>query len=289
MGIIALMKKNRKATVGIIGTGWVGDSYLNDFVQRGFDPICYSLEPQYAGNKARIKECEIVFIAVPTPTTPRGFDDSILRNVIKLVGKGKTAVIKSTMLPGTTESIQRDNPNIFVLHAPEFLLEKSAHHDAAHPLRNIIGIPRNTPVFKKKAQNVLSILPKAPFNIICSSVDAEFIKYARNCVGYFRILFYNLLYDLANKKGSSWHNIQKAIAADPDNGLVYTSPFHKGGRGAGGNCFIKDFAAFTNYYEKNLKDPIGLKVLRTLERKNIELLKKTKKDLKLLKDVYGKI
>jgi len=41
----------------------------------------------------------LFFIAVPTPTTPNGFDYSIVQSVMKYVGKGKVAVIKSTILP----------------------------------------------------------------------------------------------------------------------------------------------------------------------------------------------
>jgi len=224
---------------------------------------------------------------VPTPTTKDGFDNSIIKDVIKLVGKGKTAIIKSTIIPGTTNAIQAENPDIFVLHSPEFLTEASALHDASHPTRNIIGIPIDTHEFREKAEALLSVLPKAHYDIICSAREAELIKYARNCMGYMRVIFYNLLYDAAQNENANWEKIQEAISADPDNGPIYTFPLHKNGRGAAGHCFVKDFAAFANYYEEKVKDTLGSEILRDFEKKNIQLLTESKKDLDMLKGVYG--
>lgn len=282
------MNKN-DLKIGIIGTGWVGGSYAKDFKVRGFDPISYSLEKEYVGNKDKIKDCDYVLIAVPSPTTPQGFDDSIVREAVKLVGKGKTAVIKSTVAPGTTKSIQAKNPDVFVMHFPEFLSEATAEQDATYPKRNIIGIPKDDAEYRRRAEEFLSLCPTAPFNSICSSDEAEFIKYARNCVGYIRILFYNLMYDAAMKEGADWNKIKEAIAADPDNGPTYTHPVHKSGRGAGGHCFIKDFAAFIKYYEKTIGDKLGVEALKAFEKKNIDLLVKSQKDLDLLKGVYGDV
>lgn len=67
----------------------------------------------------------------------------------------------------------------------------------------------------------------------------------------------------------------------------YLNPIHKSGRGAGGGCFIKDFKAFADFYENLVGDKNGIDILRSVERKNIELLKKTKKDIHILKQVYG--
>jgi UDP-glucose 6-dehydrogenase len=62
------------------------------------------------------------------------------------------------------------------------------------------------------------------------------------------------------------------------------------GRGAGGHCFIKDFAAFRELYEKTLsKDAEGVALLRAFELKNNKLLRRSRKDLELLDGVYGKV
>ncbi|MCR4334669.1 MAG: hypothetical protein NUV47_02995 [Patescibacteria group bacterium] len=273
--------------IGFIGQGFIGKSYADDFEKRGFSVVRYAMEPEYLINKDKIKKCDVVFIAVPTPTTPKGFDSSIVKKVIKLVGKGKIAFIKSTILPGMTELLQKNNPDIFVFHSPEFLDEVTASYDAEHPKRNIIGIPISNKLYNKKAKDIIKILPKSPYSCICTSREAEIIKYGGNCLGYTKVLFMNLLYDFSQKFDCDWKVIRDSMSADPRIGNFHMDPVHKSGRGAGGHCFIKDFSAFTNIYEDKMNDPLGLSILKSLEKKNIELLKKSNKDIDLLRGVYG--
>lgn len=280
-------KKTSKPLIGFIGQGFVGKAYADDFENRGFKNVRYALEEPYRNNKDLIKDCDIVFIAVPTPTTEKGFDDSIIRGAVKLVGKGKIAVIKSTILPGITESIQKDNPETFVFHSPEFLREVTAAHDAAHPERNIIGTPVKSKEYEAKAKEVLAVLPKAKFQLITGAKEAELVKYAGNCFFYFKVIFANLFYDVAEKEGIDWKIVSEAVSADPRIGSSHMNPVHQSGRGAGGHCFIKDFAAFSELYEKTVNDEYGMKVIHSLEDKNNELLLSTKKDLYLLNGVYG--
>lgn len=274
--------------IGFIGQGWIGKNYADNFEERGYDIVCYAVESPYLNNKEKIKECDIVFIAVPTPTTPQGFDDSILREVMRLIGKGKIAVIKSTILPGTTESIQKENPNIYVLHSPEFLTKATAAYDAANPNRNIIGLPEMSDLYKEKAKEVMNVLPYAPYQLICSAHEAELIKYGGNCWFYFKVVYINMLYDLAQKYNCRWEVIRDAMAADSRIGKTHLDPIHKSGRGAGGDCFIKDLAAFTQVYKDLINDELGLQLLESLKNKNIDLLLSTEKDLDLLAGVYGK-
>lgn len=283
-----IMGLQTNLTIGFIGQGFVGKNHADDYERRNYNTIRYSLEPQFIQNKFKIKECDIVFIAVPTPTTPAGFDDSIVRKAVSLVAPGKIAVIKSTVVPGTTESIQDEYPDRIVLHAPEFLSEATASRDAAFPDRNIIGMPKNTLKHRNAANTVLETLPQAPYNKICSAREAEIIKYARNTLAFTRIVFTNILYDLSRSMNAEWSVIEEAISADPDNGSTYSKPIHKSGRGAGGHCFIKDFAAMRHFFNHHLDDPKSNQVLRALEEKNIELLIKTNKDLDLLEGVHGK-
>jgi len=282
------MKKENFKLIGFIGQGYIGKNYADDFEKREFKVVRYSSEKSHNHNKEKIKECDIVFIAVPAPTTPKGFDDSVIKKVLKLVGKSKTAVIKSTIPIDKTEELQKKNPKIFVLYSPEFLTEATAAHDASFPDRNIIGIPVKNKIFKAKAGEVLKILPNASYNLICSSREAELIKYAGNCLSYTKVVFVNLLYDLAKKSGADWDKIKNAVTSDPRIGKYHFDPVHKKGRGAGGHCFIKDFAMFSKMYEKKVGDKEGIEVLKSLEEKNKHLLTKTKKDLDLLQGVYGK-
>ena len=283
------MKKTKIPKIGFIGQGWIGKNYADDFKNRGYSVVRYAKEKPYDINKDKIAKCDIVFIAVPTPTTPEGFDDSTLRKVIKLVGKGKTAVIKSTVLPGTTESIQKENPNIFIFHSPEFLTEATAAYDAGNPNRNIIGVSQETKETRKKAQEVLAVLPFAPYSLVCQAREAEFVKYGGNNWFYVKVVFINMLYDLVKEQGVRWEVIRDAMSADPRIGRTHLDPIHKSGRGAGGHCFIKDFAVFKSLYSDDVGDSLGNEMLSALENKNIELLKNSQKDLDLLEGVYGKL
>ena len=300
-----------KIKIGFIGQGWIGKNYADDFEKRGYEVVRYALEEPYVNNKEKIKTCEIDFIAVPTPSTPEGFDSSILKEAVKNVGEAKIVVIKSTLLPGTTEDIQKDNSNIFIFHSPEFLTEATAVYDAANPSRNIVGMPIENEEYKEKAKLIISVLPKAKFESICSSREAELIKYGGNNWFYFKVIFINMLYDLAIKNNCKWEVIRDALAGDPRIGSTHLNPvhnsgekggdaqgklkfnelhlepIHKSGRGAGGHCFIKDFSAFKEMYEKQVGDELGINLLKAMETKNIDLLLNSEKDLDLLIGVYG--
>jgi nucleotide sugar dehydrogenase len=282
-----------RPTIGFIGQGFIGKNYADDFERRGFSVIRYALEEPFVQNKDRIKECDIVFVAVPTPTTPDGYDDSIVRSAVALARAGASVVIKSTLLPGTTEAIQKEFPDRIVMHSPEFLRVTQAARDAAFPDRNIIGVTDEKN--RTAAEAVMALLPTAPYKIICTAREAEYVKYAGNLFLYMKVLFANLVYDVATNDGCDYDVIKKTIAADPRIGSSHLDVVHesghvgsKPGRGAGGLCFIKDIAAFRAAYEKVMSgDAAGARILRALECKNVELLLESEKDLELLRGVYG--
>ncbi len=273
--------------IGFIGQGWIGKTYSDDFEKRGYPVVRYAKEEPYLHNAAQLSGCNIVFIAVPTPTTPEGFDASIVEGCVALVSEGTTVVIKSTLLPGTTEAIQRKFPKVTVTHSPEFLSVATAQHDAENPTRNIIGLAIDSPENRARAEQVMAVLPRAPYSLICGSREAELIKYGRNALGFVRVVFINLFYDLASRVGADWSVIRQAMAADPDCGPTYLNPVHKSGRGAGGACFIKDFEALSRLYKELVGDEHGANVFDSLSAKNIELLLGTDKDLDLLRGVHG--
>jgi UDPglucose 6-dehydrogenase len=281
--------------IGFIGQGWIGKNYADDFENRGYTVVRYALEEPYKNNKEKLKDCSIVLIAVPTPTTSEGFDDSILRDAVGNTAPGTIVVIKSTVLPGTTESIQQQFSDRTVVMSPEFLVESRAAYDAAHPVRNIIGIPVDNEAYREAAKKVLAVLPEAPFSLTCTSREAELIKYAGNMFLFTKVMFANLFFDIAGSLGADWEAVSTGLAADPRIGpshlKVMDASRHPGapiGRGAGGHCFIKDFKALRELYQQhNPGDTTGIALLQALETKNIELLTKSGKDIELLKGVYG--
>lgn len=279
--------------VGFIGQGFIGKNMADDFENRWYTIFRYSKRLDTPENRQKLSECDIVFISVPTPTTPEGFNFDILREVVGLVWSGKSAVIKSTMMPGTCEKIQALYPDRFVFHSPEFLAEKTAAYDVANPTRNIVGYPIDNEDFRARAQQIIDILPGAPVNIICTSREAEFIKYGSNSFLTLKVIYANILYDLAENAGSNWDVIKEGIGSDPRIGRSHLDVIHASwilehkGRGAGGHCFIKDFAGLVEYIKTVGIDPLGAALLSAAEEKNIDLLVKSQKDIDLLTGVYG--
>jgi hypothetical protein len=288
-------------TIGFVGQGWIGRNYADSFEERGFSVVRYAKEPEYIGNKEKLAECDVVFIAVPTPTTEHGFDDSTVREAVGLVPKGSIAVIKSTIVPGTARSIQSEYPGTTVLFVPEFLREATVRFDIDNPDKNIVATDQSERG-QEAASLLLDILPHAPYRRVCSYEEAELTKYGINTFLYAKVVFMNLLYDLAKIHGVSWEELKENLVADPRIGTSHMQPVHQiahlhngspgedaivEARGAGGHCFIKDFAAFEEHYTKMVNDPHGHEVLNALRVKNIQLLRNSKKDIAFLKGVYG--
>ena len=275
--------------IGFIGQGYVGKNMADDFEARSYSIVRYSLEPAYRENKDAIGECDVVFIAVPTPSTPEGFDFSIVKSAISLVRPGACVVLKSTLIPGTTESLQEEYPDRTVLFSPEFLCEATASHDAAHPIFNIIGATLDTDTQKKATEEVMALLPLSTNQFYTTATAAEIFKYAHNIQGYMRVIVSNLLYDVSSALNADWEQVRRMMNVDPMMSPYYNSPIHKTGRGAGGHCFIKDMVAFRMLYsDVCAQDTDGLAVLTSMEKKNLALLKVTNKDQELVEGVYGK-
>jgi nucleotide sugar dehydrogenase len=282
--------------IGFIGQGWIGKHYADDFENRAYSVVRYALEEPYVQNKEEIKNCRIVFIAVPTPTTATGFSYEPVKNALSIVSPGTTVIIKSTILPGVTVSLQEEFPELFIMHSPEFLREASAAHDAANPDRNIIGIPADTDEFQKRAKEVLAILPHAEYQVVVSALEAEMVKYVGNCFLYSKVLMMNTFHDMVAAAGGDWEIVRVAMTKDPRIGESHTEPLHISGhdtkdgipkRGAGGHCFIKDFEAFRGFHEQNVNDPYANKVIDSMIEYNNKLLVSTNKDIDLLTGVYG--
>lgn len=274
--------------IGCIGQGFVGKNIADNFVVRGFEVVRYSLEPDFLMNKEKISDCDVVFIAVPTPSTSVGCDYSIVESALSVVGDGKTAVIKSTIPPGTSKKLQLIFSKKTILFSPEFLSEITAAYDIANPILNVVGYDNDLPGHKESANLIMSLLPECEHNFIVSLQAAELFKYAHNMHGYFRIILSNLLLEIATTVDADWAEVSSMMDKDVMMSPYYNQPTHKGGRGAGGACFIKDMAAFRALYAKLLEqDTLGLDVFKAVERKNIELLQVTGKSIDQLNQTYG--
>ena len=146
-------------------------------------------------------------------------------------------VIKSTVAPGTTYAYQEKFPALNLIFNPEFLTEKTAAQDFAHPDKQLVGFTAKTGEY---AQQVMKILPRAPYEKIIHARAAEMAKYAINCYYAFKVIFANTIYDLCQKLGVDYDQVREGLVNDK---RIIDSHFdvtHGGYRGYAGKCLPKD-------------------------------------------------
>lgn len=269
--------------IAVIGQGYVGGAYSKWFESKGHKVTRYGLEPQFADNRARVAEARMVIVAVPTPTGPDGQDSTAVREAVALAGPDATVVIKSTVLPGTTDDLararsERGGVGGITLVSPEFLRSDHALEDVQKPHRTVIGIPDGTED-GDAIKEAIAVLPTGRKLFKCSARTAEFIKYAANIMLISKLVVANALYD-AKPRHTDWVTVERALEADPRLGPSHLAPSSRGKRGAGGPCFIKDFAAFNQHGHSSA-------LLDLIEDANLHLLRSSGKDLDIIAEVFG--
>jgi len=261
-----------KYKIGIIGKGFVGRAVYNWFkngeIKNKVEIFLYD-KYENIGSPLEVNKAEIVFICVPTPyQRSRGYDDSAVIESIKLLEKSKIVVIKSTILPGSTEKFQKKFPNHKILFNPEFLKAKEANLDFLKPNRQIIGFTRKS---KKLAKLILKLLPKASFTKIMPATEAEMVKYFGNTFLATKVIFANQIYDLCQKLKIDYNQVKEAAAADSRIGQSHLQIFFDGYRGYGGGCLPKDTKSLIDLAKK-LK--VEFPLLTTVDKINKKLSEK---------------
>jgi len=253
----------------------VGGSVARYLESRGMKPILYD-PPRGLDSKEEINKAEMVFVCVPTPYDEEkgGFDLSFVRTALSILENEKIIVLKSTILPGSTDQIQAEFPQHKILFNPEFLTEASADQDMSYPDRQIVGYTEKS---FNVAKDVVLILPLAPFERIVPAKVAEMIKYYNNTWFSTKVIFANQVYDVCEKMNVDYDLVRECAAADKRVGPSHLDVFHKGFRGYGGKCLPKDTRAFIQ-----LGDRLGAdqKLLKVVEDINNELIRKQGRDNK---------
>ena len=89
--------------IGIIGVGVLGE-VIEDYYKKNHHVFCYD-NHKNIGSVREINRADIIFICVPTPRgTDNSCDISIVDEVIGYIRDEKIVVIKSTVIPGTTDA-----------------------------------------------------------------------------------------------------------------------------------------------------------------------------------------
>ncbi len=254
--------------IGIIGLGYVGGAVKNWFEKNKsrYDLFLYD-KFKNIGSVEEVNRADIIFISVPTPFIKgKGYDDSAVRESIVNVKDGKIVVLKSTIMPRSTEKFQRHYPRKTILFNPEFLRAKTAAQDFLKPDRQIVGYA--TPKGKQAAQKVLGMLPRAPYEKIMRSTEAEMVKYFGNAFLANRVIFANQIYDICKAAGIDYETVKEGAGRDPRIGLSHFDVFDDGYRGYRGMCLPKDVKALVQFGKSVHVD---MDMLQSLERINKKL------------------
>ncbi|HRX34464.1 MAG TPA: UDP-glucose/GDP-mannose dehydrogenase family protein [Methanoregulaceae archaeon] len=311
--------------ITIIGTGYVGavtgtclaelgnritfvgrNREKLDLLDSGKTPIYEpGLEELLTTNKERIKtttdlssavkETDITFVCVGTPSKEDGsIDLQQINDVSVTIGmslaaseKHHTIIVKSTVLPGTTEKcvipiLERESGkkafvDFGIASNPEFLKEGSAVDDFFNTDRVVIGVN------DKKTENVLKDLYsplKAP--IFSTNIrTSEMIKYASNAFLATKISFANEIGNLCKEAGIDSYEVFQGVGLDSR----INPSFFRTGIGFGGSCFPKDVRALIAHAHNLGQEP---RVLTAVMKTNDEQPGKMVELLKRHMDIAGK-
>jgi len=225
-----------------------------------------------------IEETELSFVCVGTPSKSNGnLELHYVRRVCEQVGqalKNKTAwhtvVIRSTILPGTMDSIviptleessgRRAGIDFGVCHNPEFLREGSAVKDFHCPPKTVIG------ELDRASGDLLARLYAAiPAPLLRTDVKtAEMVKYVDNSWHALKVGFANEIGNVCKSFGIDAHEVMKIFCRDQK--LNISSAYLTPGFAFGGSCLPKDLRALA-YQAKahDLQLPIIDSILRSNE------------------------
>ncbi|MBU1726126.1 MAG: UDP-glucose/GDP-mannose dehydrogenase family protein [Candidatus Omnitrophica bacterium] len=238
--------------------------------------------------KDAVKNSEVIFIAVGTPSLPHGEADltgieNVAQNIALNMTGYRLIVEKSTVPVETGEWVKKTistyvkrNIKFDVASNPEFLKEGSAINDFMHPDRIVIGVESN------KARDLLVSLYK-PLNapiVVTNIKSAEIIKHSSNAFLATKISFINAISKICDKVGADVKEVAQGMGLDKRIG----PSFLNAGAGYGGSCFPKDLDAFINISEKMGYDFNLLKAVKEINEDQREFIfQKIKKSLWIVK------
>jgi UDPglucose 6-dehydrogenase/GDP-mannose 6-dehydrogenase len=284
--------------VSIVGAGYVGLVTAACLAEKGHELSCVDLDPgrvarinrgqspiferglsellaKHAGQRlsattdlrAAVSRTELTLVAVGTPFDGSSIDLRLIERAALELGAAlrekagrHTVVVKSTVVPGTTDGViraalesasgKRAGPDFGLGVNPEFLTEGEAVSDFMEPDRIVIG------AFDERTRGALAELysgfPGAEL-VHTNDPTAEMIKYASNALLATLISFSNELANLGAEIGgidtvdvSRGLRASRYLACTLADGSRSVAPifsFLLAGCGFGGSCLPKDVAA----------------------------------------------
>ena len=210
-----------------------------------------------------VRDTDVSLVCVGTPSNPNGsLDLGYVTRVCEEIGaalKNKhghhTVVIRSTMLPGTIESVVIPTLEKFserqigidfgVCINPEFLREGSSLKDFYAPPFTLIGADDEETI-----KTVRSLYTGIDAPVVATSVKtAEMVKYVCNCFHALKVSFANEVGNICKALGVDSHEVMDIFCQDTK--LNLSSYYLKPGFAFGGSCLPKDLRAI-NYKAKQV-------------------------------------
>ncbi|MCU1284109.1 MAG: hypothetical protein JWO13_459 [Acidobacteriales bacterium] len=227
--------------IGIVGLGVVGSALLKYFkiseqnAVYGYDKHLaeYCSEEQ----REQVNACDLVFVAVPTPSAPHGSDLTEIKKCLKWISA--PVCIKSTVTPGAIDELESLEGLSF---SPEFIGES-----AAHPWKDIdscgyVIVGGNRRICDLVICAYMTVNPDIPI-FVTDSRTAELVKYMDNCYLMTKVLFVNQFNLIAEAIGIDFEEVRRLWLLDPRVGDSHTIVTPE--KGVGGKCLPKDMAALT--------------------------------------------
>jgi UDPglucose 6-dehydrogenase len=315
--------------IGVVGLGYVGLAYALAFSLHGFRVVGIDIDDgrvktvrngavegflreamekvvdrylYVSASYADLRDVDVVFIAVNTPTKPDCSQDlsqvvsalKSLANVWRNVDHGyKVIVLKSTVLPGTTGSLAGYARRVLGLpvpdrigfvYSPEFLRATKALDDVLKPFRVVIAgmDERSSSYTVNLFRELYRRVGYEPPIYVVSPEEAELTKYASNVFLALKVVYANLIGLVCREieNCDAWR-VMEVVGLDPRIGRSHIMP----GMPYGGPCLVKDVLAFSRF----VLEKTGLDFIEQIHQLNERVLEEVVDHLeKILGSLQGK-
>jgi UDP-N-acetyl-D-glucosamine dehydrogenase len=273
----ALLEKieRRSAVIGVVGLGYVGLPLAMEFARAGFRVIGYDVSERVVGllmagqshiqdvpgsdiqamvasgafvattAEARLRECDAISIAVPTPLSKtRDPDMSFVLSAADAIARqahaGLCVVLESTTYPGTTRELLQPRleamglvvgTDVFVAFSPERV-------DPGNPVYHTKNTPKVVGGITPACVQVASALYASCIDTVVpvsSPEAAELVKLLENTFRAVNIGLVNEIAIMCDKLGVDAWEVIDAAATKPFGFMKFTP-----GPGIGGHCIPLD-------------------------------------------------
>ncbi len=238
-----------------------------------------------------VNETELSLVCVGTPSAGNGsLDLTYVERVCHEIGQAltkktgyHTIVLRSTMLPGSTESrmipiLEQTSgrcagKDFGVAFNPEFLREGTSIQDFYNPPFTVIG------EYEERGAQAATEMYKpidAPLLVVPLNV-AEMVKYTNNAFHALKVSFANEIGNICKQQGIDSHQVMDIFCMDKK--LNLSAYYLKPGFAFGGSCLPKDVRALLYHaHHHDLSVPVLEAILPSNEhqiRQGYELIRQT--------------